>query len=92
MPTIPIQTHRSNGLQLASAMKIGLRILLGYFLVVGLAAWFVLNVFVEEVKPGVNAKRWKIRWSTPRSLLAELVSDDMKARHTANIRHSRKRV
>lgn len=35
-------------------MKIGLRILLGYFLVVGLAGWFLLNVFVEEVKPGVR--------------------------------------
>jgi two-component system sensor histidine kinase CreC len=35
-------------------MKIGLRILLGYFLIVGLAAWFLLNVFVEEVKPGVR--------------------------------------
>ena len=36
-------------------MKIGLRILLGYFLVVGLAAWFLLNVFMAEVKPGVRA-------------------------------------
>ena len=27
-------------------MKIGLRILLGYFLIVGLAAWFLLNVFM----------------------------------------------
>ena len=35
-------------------MKIGLPILLGYFLIVGLAAWFLLNVFVEEVKPGVR--------------------------------------
>jgi two-component system sensor histidine kinase CreC len=36
-------------------MKIGLRILLGYFLIVGLAAWFLLNVFVAEVKPGVRS-------------------------------------
>ena len=36
-------------------MKIGLRILLGYFLIVGLAAWFLLNVFVQEVKPGARA-------------------------------------
>lgn len=35
-------------------MKISLRILLGYFLIVGLAAWFVLNIFMDEVKPGVR--------------------------------------
>ena len=35
-------------------MKISLRILLGYFLIVGLAAYFVLAVFIEEVKPGVR--------------------------------------
>src|SRR6476659_10702944 len=36
------------------AMKIGLRIFLGYFLIVGLAGFFVMRVFVEEVKPGVR--------------------------------------
>ena len=35
-------------------MKISLRILLGYFLIVGVAAWFVLNIFMDEVKPGVR--------------------------------------
>jgi two-component system sensor histidine kinase CreC len=35
-------------------MKIGLRIFLGYFLIVGLAAFFVLRLFVDEVKPGVR--------------------------------------
>ncbi len=35
-------------------MKIGLRIFLGYFLIVGLAGFFVMRVFVEEVKPGVR--------------------------------------
>ena len=35
-------------------MKIGLRIFLGFFLIVGLAAFFVMRVFVEEVKPGVR--------------------------------------
>ncbi|WP_426175834.1 hypothetical protein [Massilia sp. TWR1-2-2] len=37
-------------------MKIGLRVLLGYFLIVGLSAWFLLNVFVEEVRPA-NRRR-----------------------------------
>ena len=35
-------------------MRLGFRLLLGYFLIVGLAAFFVLNVFVDEVKPGVR--------------------------------------
>jgi two-component system sensor histidine kinase CreC len=35
-------------------MKIGLRIFLGYFLIVGLAGYFVMRVFVDEVKPGVR--------------------------------------
>lgn len=35
-------------------MRISLRILLGYFLIVGVAAWFVLSVFQQEIKPGVR--------------------------------------
>ncbi len=35
-------------------MRIGLRIFLGYFLIVGLAGFFVMRVFVNEVKPGVR--------------------------------------
>ncbi len=35
-------------------MKIGMRLLLGYFLIVAIAAWFVLNIFLQEVKPGVR--------------------------------------
>lgn len=59
-------------------MKIGLRILLGYFLIVGLAAWFVLNVFVEEVKPGVRATLEDTLVDTAQ-LLAQLVEEDVKA-------------
>lgn len=59
-------------------MRIGLRILLGYFLVIGLAAWFVLNVFMEEVKPGVRATQEDTLVATAQ-LLAELVADDMSA-------------
>ncbi len=33
-------------------MSISLRILLGYFAIVGLAAVFVMSVFVQEIKPG----------------------------------------
>ncbi|OGB24751.1 MAG: two-component system sensor histidine kinase CreC [Burkholderiales bacterium RIFCSPLOWO2_02_FULL_57_36] len=59
-------------------MKIGLRILLGYFLIVGLAAWFVLNVFVEEVKPGVRETLEDTLVDTAQ-LLADLATDDMKS-------------
>ncbi|WP_252145322.1 two-component system sensor histidine kinase CreC [Yokenella regensburgei] len=35
-------------------MRIGMRLLLGYFLIVAIAAWFVLSIFVQEIKPGVR--------------------------------------
>ncbi len=59
-------------------MKIGLRILLGYFLIVGLAAWFLLNVFVQQVKPGVRSTQEDTLVDTA-YLLAELVKDDVKS-------------
>ena len=58
-------------------MKIGLRILLGYFLILGLAAWFVLNVFVMEVRPGVRATLEDTLIDTAQ-LLARLVAEDVK--------------
>jgi two-component system sensor histidine kinase CreC len=58
-------------------MKIGLRILLGYFLVVGLAAWFLLNVFVEQVKPGVRSTLEDTLNDTAQ-LLAGAVADDVR--------------
>lgn len=59
-------------------MKIGLRILLGYFLIVGLAAWFLLTVFVQEVKPGVRATQEDALVDTAH-LLAAIVAQDVKA-------------
>jgi hypothetical protein len=35
-------------------LRIPLQVATGYFLIVGLAAWLVLDVFVDEVKPGVR--------------------------------------
>lgn len=35
-------------------MRIGLRLLLGYFLIVAVAGYFVLSIFMQEVKPGVR--------------------------------------
>ncbi|MFP5390047.1 MAG: two-component system sensor histidine kinase CreC [Gammaproteobacteria bacterium] len=62
-------------------MKIGLRILLGYFLIVGLAAWFLLAVFVQQVKPGVRSTLEDTLVDTA-NLLAVLVADDVKAGRT----------
>lgn len=59
-------------------MKIGLRILLGYFLVVGLAAWFLLNVFMQQVKPGVRSTLEDTLVDTSQ-LLANLVAPDLRA-------------
>jgi two-component system sensor histidine kinase CreC len=58
-------------------MKIGLRILLGYFLIVGLAAWFLLTVFVAEVKPGVRSTLEDTLVDTA-ELLAGVVAGDLK--------------
>jgi two-component system sensor histidine kinase CreC len=58
-------------------MKIGLRILLGYILIVGLAAWFVLTVFMQQVKPGVRATQEDALVDTAQ-LLAALVAPDVK--------------
>lgn len=35
-------------------MRIGMRLLLGYFFIVAVAAVFVLSIFVQEIKPGVR--------------------------------------
>ncbi len=58
-------------------MKIGLRILLGYFLIVGISAWFLLNVAVDEVKPGVRASQEDTLVDTAH-LLAEMAARDVK--------------
>jgi two-component system sensor histidine kinase CreC len=57
-------------------MSISLRLLLGYFLIVGLAAWFVLNSFMQEVKPGVRQTMEETLVDTAH-LLAELAAEDM---------------
>ncbi|HEX8955983.1 MAG TPA: two-component system sensor histidine kinase CreC [Burkholderiaceae bacterium] len=59
-------------------MKIGLRILLGYFAVVGLAGWFLLNVFMEEVKPGVRDTLEDTLVDSA-NLLARIAAPDLKA-------------
>jgi len=66
-------------------MKLGLRIFLGYFAIVGLAAWLVLHVFVAEIKPGVR-QAMEASLADTAIVLAELASDDMRA---GNMAHGR---
>ncbi len=58
-------------------MHIGLRIFFGFFLIVGLAAFLTLRVFVQEVKPGVRQAMEDTLVDTAH-VLAVLAADDMK--------------
>nr|MBP9696240.1 two-component system sensor histidine kinase CreC [Thermomonas sp.] len=70
-------------------MNIGLRVLLGYFLIVALAALLVGKVFVEQVKPGVRQAMEGTLIDTANTL-AELASDDMLAGRIADGRFARR--
>lgn len=59
-------------------MRIGLRILLGYFAIVALAALLLVQVFVREVKPGVRQAMEDTLVDTA-NILAELATDDLLA-------------
>lgn len=61
-------------------MRLALRIFLGYFLIVALAAWLVLRVFVGEIKPGVRQAMEDTLVDTA-SVLAILAADDMQSGH-----------
>ena len=59
-------------------MKIALRVLLGYFVIVALAALLLGNVFVQQVKPGVRQAMEDTLADTA-NVLAELATDDLLA-------------
>lgn len=59
-------------------MNIGLRILLGYFVIVALAALLLGRVFVQQVKPGVRQAMEDTLADTA-NVLAELATDDLLA-------------
>ncbi|HET9485643.1 MAG TPA: two-component system sensor histidine kinase CreC, partial [Xanthomonadales bacterium] len=63
-------------------MRIGLRILLGYFAIVALAALLLTQVFVAQVKPGVRQAQEDTLVDTA-NVLAELATDDLLAGHIA---------
>jgi two-component system sensor histidine kinase CreC len=64
-------------------MRIGMRLLLGYFLIVAIAAWFVLSIFLQEVKPGVRRATEGTLIDTA-TLLAEFARADMRAGNAQN--------
>lgn len=57
-------------------MKLGLRLLLAFFLITGIAAFFVLRVFVNEVRPSVSEVMEDLMVDTA-NILAELARDDL---------------
>lgn len=57
-------------------MNIAIRLFLGFFLVVGLAAWFVLNIYNKEIEPGVRQATEDTLVDTAH-LLAELAAPDL---------------
>ncbi|CAN5346992.1 two-component system sensor histidine kinase CreC [soil metagenome] len=59
-------------------MKLGLRLLLGFFLITGIAAFFVLRVFATEVKPSVREVMEDTLVDTA-NILAELARDELVA-------------
>ena len=64
-------------------MRISLKIFLGYFVLVGLAAWFVLTIFVDEVKPGVRQAMEDTLVDTA-NVLAEFATLDVKSGNIQN--------
>ena len=64
-------------------LNLPLRVLLGYFMVLGLAAFFVLRIFVNEVRPGVRETIEETMVDSA-NLLAIMAADDMKSGHIAD--------
>ena len=63
-------------------MRLGIRLLFGFFVVTGLAAFFVLRVFLTEIKPSVREVMEDMLVDTA-NILAELASDDLAAGNMA---------
>lgn len=73
-------------------MKLGIRLLFAFFVINGIAAFFVLRVFTAEIKPSVREVMEDMMVDTA-NILAELASDDLAAqqlqtgRFAANVRN-----
>jgi two-component system sensor histidine kinase CreC len=66
-------------------MNIAIRLFIGYFLIAGVAAWFVVNIFAREVEPGVRYATEDALVDTA-NLLAELAATELS---TGQIAHGR---
>ncbi len=69
-------------------MRLGLRLFFGVFLIIGIAAFFVMRVFVDEVKPGVR-QAMESSLADTATVLAELATDDLRSGHMADGRFAR---
>lgn len=59
-------------------MTIAIRLFAGYFLIVGIAAWFLVSIFAREVEPGVRQATEETLIDAA-NLLAELAADELAA-------------
>lgn len=59
-------------------MRLGLKLFLGFFLIAGVAAFFVMRVFVNEVKPGVR-QAIESTLVDSANLFAEMAAPDLAA-------------
>jgi len=59
-------------------MNIAVRLFLGYFLIVGLSAWFLMSFIVDEIKPVVRQATEEMLVDVV-NILAELVSNELSA-------------
>ncbi|WP_313348686.1 two-component system sensor histidine kinase CreC [Stenotrophomonas sp.] len=64
-------------------MRLGLKLFLGFFLIVGIAAFFVMRIFVNEVKPGVR-QAMESTLVDAANVLAEMAAADLKAGQIRN--------
>jgi len=78
-------------------MNIAIRFFVGYFLIVGLAAWFVLGLFTGELEPGMRQATEDTLVDSA-NLLAELAAEELGAgtladgRFAAAVEAARQRV
>ncbi len=59
-------------------MRLGLRLFVGYMAIIALGVFFLMNLFVKELKPGVRLSTEETLIDNA-NLLAEIVKDEVKA-------------
>jgi len=69
-------------------VRLGVRVLLAFFLIVALAAYLLLNTFLQEVKPGVK-QGMEVALVDTANLLAELAAGELRAGTLADGRFAR---